>query len=172
MTFSSWGRNLGIEVKSPISLQYAECIVKSDAVVYSGRPVTISNGELVPVITNVKALGLAKFNKNSYINEVIGAFGMYGSGRGTVIISGIVDVSPNYFVQSDGSEISVANYTNDVIGAAEMSPLYIVTDGADAGKLTTVLVTNGAGQNDATKIGYLLVAPSATNPIAKILLTI
>lgn len=173
LRFSSWGRSLGIEVKSPVSVQYAESPVNSSAVIFSGRPVTLnSSGELVALVENKKALGLAKFNKNTYIDETMGAWGMYGSRKGTVIVQAIVDISPNYFVAADGVETVVANYTADLLTAAPMSAVYVVTSGTDAGKLTTILVESETGQNDLTKVGYLLVAPSETNPIARILVSL
>lgn len=165
--FSSWGKKIGIEVKYPIYTQIS-LPPASAAVLYAGRPVTLNaNGEVVSVSQNVKVLGLVRCHKNQYANEVSNDYGMYGSGLVSVITSGIVEVSPNYFTQADGSEVTVANYENDFLTANLMAEVYVnLTNGT----LTTTKVNSGSGQNDNTFVGYLIKKPTADDPRALILL--
>jgi hypothetical protein len=164
LTFSSWGRKIGIEVKSPAYIPIS-LPPKSDAVLYAGRPVTLnSDGEVVPVTSNTEVLGLVKVHKNSYVNEVSGDYGMYGSGQVTVIVSGLVEIAPNYFTAADGSEVVVDNYENDFLTASLMAKVYV---NVTKGTLTTS-VTNGT--NEKTFVGYLLRKPTADDPRCLILL--
>jgi len=161
LTFSSWGRQVGIEVKSPVYISLS-LEPKSDAVLYAGRPVTLNaDGLVVAVNSNVKVLGLVKSHKNSYVDEVSDNYGMHGSGRVTVVVSGLVEIAPNYFTAADGSEIVVPNYENDFLTAAPMSPVYVNTSN---GTLTT---SNTAAN---TLVGYLIVPPTSTDPRCLILL--
>jgi hypothetical protein len=181
MSFSTFGRAIGINVKSTTALTDATLPVDANKTYFAGRPVTIvlsgsaGTETLVPFDSasmNVKVVGLCKFNKNSYADESFGSStGMYGSTRGTFVTKTIVEVSPNYFTNlASGTEVTVANYTPDLLSASPMAPLYVSLEADTLGQITSVLVSSGSGQNDATLFGYLLVAPSATNPVATILL--
>jgi len=163
LTFSSWGRKIGIEVKHPVYISVS-LPPKSDAVLYAGRPVTLNaNGEVVSVASNNEVLGLVRVHKNSYVNEVSGDYGMYGSGLVTVITSGLVEISPNYFTNADGSETTVANYESDFLTASLMSKVYVnLTNGT----LTTVVDAS----NNNTFVGYLIKKPTANDPRCLILL--
>jgi len=164
LTFTSWGRKVGIEVKHPVYISVS-LPPKSDAVLYAGRPVTLNaNGEVVPVTSNVEVLGLVRVHKNSYVNEVSDDYGMYGSGLVTVVVSGLVEIAPNYFTNADGSETVVANYEDDFLTASLMSKVYV---DVSKGTLTTV-VTDGT--NEKTFVGYLLRKPTADDPRCLILL--
>jgi hypothetical protein len=181
MSFSTFGRAIGINVKSTTALTDATLPLNSGKTYFAGRPVTIvlsgsaGTETLVPFDAdsmNVKVVGLGKFNKNPYSDEGFGAStGMYGSTRGTFVAKTIVEVSPNYFTNlAAGTEVTVANYTSDLLSANPMAPLYVSLEEATLGQITATLVASGAGQNDATMFGYLLVAPSSTNPVATIML--
>jgi hypothetical protein len=163
LTFTSWGRKIGIEVKHPVYISLS-LPPASDAVLYAGRPVTLNaNGEVVPVTSNTEVLGLVRVHKNQYVNEVSNDYGMYGSGLVTVVVSGLVEISPNYFTAADGSEIVVANYENDFLTAPLMAKVYVnLTNGT----LTTV--SNDSNSN--TFVGYLLRKPTADDPRCLILL--
>jgi len=163
LTFTSWGRKVGIEVKHPVYISVS-LPPKSNAVLYAGRPVTLNaNGEVVPVTSNTEVLGLVRVHKNSYVNEVSGDYGMYGSGLVTVVVSGLVEIAPNYFTNADGSETVVANYENDFLTASLMSKVYVnLTNGT----LTTVSDTS----NSETFVGYLLRKPTTDDPRCLILL--
>jgi len=163
LTFSSWGRKIGITVKSPVYISVS-LPPKSNAELYAGRPVTLdANGEVVPVTSNTEVLGLAKGHKNSYVNEVSDDYGMYGSGLITVVTSGLVEITPNYFTNVDGSETVVANYENDFLTASLMAKVYV---NLTRGTLTTV----SNDSNNKTFIGYLLRKPTSSDPSCLILL--
>ncbi|MEM2174508.1 MAG: hypothetical protein QXI58_02645 [Candidatus Micrarchaeia archaeon] len=163
LTFSSWGRKIGIEVKYPIYIQVS-LPPKSDAVLYAGRPVTLdADGNVIPVTSNVEVLGLVRAHKNQYVNEVSNDYGMYGSGLVSVVVSGLVEISPNYFTNPDGTETVVANYENDFLTAALMSKVYV---NVEKGTLTTV----ADASNSNTFVGYLLRKPTSTDPRCLILL--
>jgi hypothetical protein len=164
LTFSSWGRKIGIEVKSPVYIPVS-LPPKSDAVLYAGRPVTLNaNGEVVPVASNTEVLGLVKCHKNQYSNEVSDDYGMYGSGLVTVIVSGLVEIAPNYFTAADGSETVVANYEDDFLSASLMAKVYV---NVTKGTLTTTVAN---GTNEKTFVGYLLRRPTTDDPRCLILL--
>lgn len=161
--FSSWGRKIGIEVVHPVYTQWS-FVPATGVELFAGRPVTLnSEGKVVPVTQNTEVLGLVRAHKNKFVNEVSNDYGMYGSGLISVVLSGIVEVYPNYFTNPDGSETVVPNYENDLLNASLMSKIYVnLTNGT----LTTVVDAN----NDKTLVGYLLRKPTADNPKALILL--
>ena len=163
LRFSSWGRKIGIENKHPVYISVS-LPPKADAVLYAGRPVTLdADGYVVPVTSNVEVLGLVKVHKNQYVNEVSNDYGMYGSGLVTVVLNGLVEISPNYFTAADGSEIVVPNYEDDFLTAPLMSKIYVnLTNGT----LTTV----SDESNSNTFVGYLLRRPTADDPRCLILL--
>jgi ribosomal protein L30/L7E len=170
LPFSTWGRSIGIEVKSTVSVVDCVSTVDQTKTFYAGRAVTIdsTSKKLIPVEANLKPLGLAKFNKNTYVDETLNNYGMMGSGLGTTVMFGTVEVSPNYFTIADGTEVVVDNFVAGMTAAAPLAPIYVVTAaGADLGKLTPTLVAPGPGQNELTVVGYLLVAPTTETPIMK-----
>lgn len=183
MSFSTFGRAIGINVKSTVALTDATFPIESAKVYYAGRPLTIAlsgsagTESLVPFdvnTMNVKVVGLGKFNKNTYFDEGFGtSYGMYGSAKGTFVAGGIVEVSPNYFqTTTTSAETTVANYTSDFIGGTPMSPVYVSLQAGTLGQMTLTLTASGTGQNDATLFAYLLKAPTSADPIATIKLAI
>ena len=170
MQSDSFGRPIAIFTRYKI-LEDSTKIVKNDAVIFSGMPVAISaahdanDGQIIAALTNAKIYGLAKFNKNSYSDEVNDAFGMYGSGKGNVVVKGIVEIQPNVFTLNDGTEVVVNTYD---VGQTYYpnDPLYVEL--ADSGKLGQITKVAVAG-NNATFVGYVLVAPDS-NGVMQILL--
>lgn len=167
--FSSWGKSIGINVSSVVSITEDVQAIDTTKTFYAGRALTIdsTSKKLVPVETNIAVLGLGRFNKNVYIDETFGSYGMYGSGLGSVVMFGVVEVTPNYFNDSTGAEIVVANVVAGMTSANPLDPVYVcTTSGADLGKLTTAV-----SSNINTRVGYLLQAPTADYPVAKIFVT-
>ena len=136
--------------------------VNTAAVIYSGRPVSLNaSGELVAAATDALVYGLARFQKNTYVDEVVDDFGFYGSKKGTVIVEGIVEVTQNVFTDSVGTETTVKTY-DDTLTYVPNEPLYVdITN-------TTYVITNVKdGANAATFLGYVL-AIDTTNKVLQI----
>jgi hypothetical protein len=148
-------------------------LVKSDAVIYSGRPVTLYRtpgadlGKIVPVTEEAsRVYGLAKFQKNSYVDEVVDDYGFYGSKKGTVIVTGIVEVTHNVFTDPAGVETTVKTY-DDAQTYLPMQGLFVeLTDVIKIGQITN----QAAAANNETFLGFCL-AIDTTNKILQILLS-
>jgi len=165
----SFGKPIAIYTRYKL-LEDATKLAKSDAEIFSARPVTLDeNGEVIPVTSNVKVYGLAKANKNQYSDEVSDSYGMYGSKRMTVVVMGIVEVQHNIVTDNEGNETQIDTYDTAQTYSV-MDPLYVVTSGTKVGQITNQLVTSGQGQNDKTFLGYVLVPPTATDSTMQILL--
>jgi len=170
-----FGQAIGLNTKYRV-LEDSTKAVDIAAVVYAGRAVSLeasgaNAGMLLDAgsVGNVRPYGLAKFNKNTYIDETSGAYGAYGSGQGTVVMNGIVSVQANAFVTDAGTEVIVPTFDASFLTAAVGAPVYVnLTAGASFGQLTTTLVSSGAGQNDQTLLGYLNALPADVNSPAEI----
>jgi hypothetical protein len=157
-----FGRAVGINVDYRI-LEDAVNPVNASAEIYAGRPVVLdASGYVSPVTSDVPVYGLAKANKNSYIDETRGAYGAYGSGQMAVVVLGIVTVRHNVFYGSDGSENKVETYVTG-LNYNYMDKLYVDTE---TGKITN----DDTASN--TFIGYCLssISSSATDDAMRILL--
>jgi hypothetical protein len=117
---SSFGKQIPIYVRYRV-LEDSTKEVDVTKTFFAGGPVTIdtiANGQkLIPVAADGPVYGLAKFQKNTYLDEVTGTqpSGIYGSFRGTVIVRGIVDLyTTMVFTLSDGSThtTTLVNVTN------------------------------------------------------------
>ena len=79
---SSFGKQIPVYTRYRV-LEDASKEVDTTKTFFAGLPVTIdtiaSGQKLIPVAADVKVYGLAKFQKNSYIDEVVDDFGFYGS---------------------------------------------------------------------------------------------
>ena len=172
MQSTSFGKPIAVYNRYKV-LEDSTKQVKSGVTIYSGRPVTLStahdayDGQIIPVTTDMPVYGLAKNNYNVYSDEVAGtSTGMYGSGNVTVIVEGIVDVTPNVFTLTDGSIVTVANYNTNSLTYYPWDKLYVeVANGTYAGQITKT----GASTNDETFLGWCLVPPDA-NGVMQILL--
>ena len=172
MQSTSFGKPIAVYNRYKV-LEDATKPVKVGQTIYSGRPVTLSSahdaydGQVITVAANGPVYGLSKDNMNTYSDEVMGtSTGMYGSGNVTVIVEGIVDITPNVFTLTDGSQVTVPTY----VTAATYYPwdkLYVeLTDAGTTGQITKAGVT----ANDETFLGWVLVPPAATNATMQILL--
>ena len=175
-----FGRAIGINMDKLV-LSDSQRTVKEDAVVYAGRPVALDSSSLVVDFGNdatsggagnVRIYGLARANKNSYINEAKGATGAYGSGQIDVAIMGLATLRDNVFSQT-GSSTDVTKPTFDSALTYAVGEELWVNLGADAAKrglITNVKVTSGGDQNDSTFVGYVVRPPSASDTSMTILL--
>ena len=156
---SSFGKQIAIYTRYRV-LEDPTKAVDTSKTIYAGRAVTLNaSGAVTPVVDDSKVYGLAKFQKNVYMDEVSGTnpSGVYGSGRGTVVVKGIVDVCPNVFTLTDGTECTIANW--DVAGCyLPMAPLYVKDE---------LLTTDSCCS--ATLLGYVL-NYDATSSVLQILL--
>jgi hypothetical protein len=163
---SSFGKQIPIYSRYKVLEDSTKCVNTASAI-YAGRPVKLAtatgNIEAYYCATdnaaNVKPFGLAKFQYNCYLDEVLGSkpAGVYGSGRGNVVVKGVVDVGPNYFTDTSGSVTTVVNYLDESYLPGDA--LYVATNcGANQGALTAVVETCSAcpGYNSGTFTGYVL----------------
>jgi hypothetical protein len=172
MQSGSFGKPIAVYNRYKI-LEDATKEMKTGETIYSGRPVTLSaahdayDGQIIAVAANGPVYGLSKVNKNVYSDEVTGtSTGMYGSGMVTTIVEGIVDIQPNVFTLSDGSEVTVPTYAT-ALTYYPWNKLYVeLTDAGTLGQITNV----GATANDETFLGWVLVPPTSTNTTMQILL--
>jgi len=154
-----------IQVEKPL-LESSDLAADATVTLFAGQPVRISAAlAVVPVTTDVKVFGLSKVNKNAYVDETAGALGgIYGSGKVTVVNKGIVTLRHNYFQTNSGATATV--YTFDegtLIAVAPMTALYASTVG-------NISTSAGAAGTTNCKIGYVLVAPTATVKAMQIML--
>jgi hypothetical protein len=150
----------GITVNYRI-LEDATKLVKSDAVIYAGRAVTMdpTTGLIIAGGGNVRTYGLAKSNKNSYVDETKGSFGAYGSGKMTTVLKGLVTVRPNYFVASDETIAKIKVYDDTILATYQyLQALYVDTNG---------LITNVTTQGN-TLLGYCTKPPTSTDETMEI----
>jgi hypothetical protein len=72
--------------------------VKQGVEIYEGQPVSLdADGKLVPATATSKVYGIAKLDANQYKNVAWGEYAAYGTGRLSVILSGIVRVKASEF---------------------------------------------------------------------------
>ena len=150
----------GITVEKPV-LESSD-LAASSLTLIAGAPVRINTaGAIVPCTTDVKVFGLSKINNNVYINESTGALGgIYGSGKATVVIKGIVTIRHNYLQDSTGTLVTIKSFDDSQTYTA-MSKLYTDANG---------LVTSGTTFSVNSYIGYCLVPPTTTVKAMQIML--
>jgi len=163
MSIANFGESIALQIRYKV-LEDATKDVKSDAVIYSGRPVQLTADGVKEVDANVRPYGLAKANKNSYIDETSNSFGMYGSGKLTVVCNGIVEVSHNVYEVGDTS-VTVKVY-DDAQSYNVGDKLYVEL--TDAGKLGMITNQVSSGVNDNTYLGIVTKAPSSSDPVMQI----
>jgi hypothetical protein len=172
MQSGSFGKTIAVFNRMK-GLEDSTKTVKSDAVIYSGRPVTLYRtpgddlGKIVPVTDEAsRVYGLAKFQKNSYLDEVVDDFGFYGSKKGTVIVTGIVEVTHNVFTDPSGVETTVKNY-DDAQTYLPMQGLFVeLTNPAKLGMITN----QASAANNETFLGFVL-GIDTTNAVLQIMLS-
>jgi len=125
--------------------------VDPSAVLYPGRPVRLTSTSLVKNSDgSTITFGLAKSNKNSYVDDTFGEFGAYGSGKMSVVVLGMVTVRPNLYVKSDG--------TIDTINVWDTTKTYLVNDYLYCN--ASGLITNDSTGVTGSKFGYVLKPPA------------
>jgi hypothetical protein len=161
----SFGKQSSLFVRMR-GLEDASKFATSASVIYCGRPVMQSTavdaniGKILQANVNQLVYGLAKMNKNAYVDETSDTFGMYGSGKMCVVVSGLVDVTHNIYTATDGTETTVKTF-DDTLTYAIGEPLYVAVV---TGLITNVKVTApGATRNDNTFLGYVTSVPSTTD---------
>ena len=147
----------GIQIDHSV-LEISTILAGSVENITAGQPVTLDvsgtadQGKIVVVPGNVKVLGLAKSNKNQYIDETLGYTGIYGSGKMAVQCKGLVVVRPSYFQTSLGI-VTVQVWDGTIVaGLNPLTKLYATT----AGLISTNVLSE-------TYIGYVLQAPTASD---------
>ena len=152
----------GITVEKPV-LESSDITAGAYTLV-AGGPVRIANGLIVPCTSDVKVFGLSKVNKNIYVDETGvnggGLGGIYGSGKATVVIKGIVTVRQSYFQSTTGAAVTV-NAFDDTVTFTPMQKLFCDTAG---------LITNLPPLSLNSYIGYCLVPPTTTVKAMQIML--
>lgn len=182
----TFGRGIGVN-PDDVKMEDATKIAKMEDVdVYGGSPLALfkdtdnvfklaSYKYLVDnsIAANVKPYGLAKFNKNAYIDETFDKLGTYGSGKGTVMQLGRLSLMNNIFRTSDGGVEAVFSFDTTQT-YLPMQALYVNLDSTSAayGKITNQVVsTETADRNDGTLVGYVAnFFPSATQPVLEVIL--
>lgn len=123
----------------------------------AGRAVYLpSGGNITGPAVASRVLGLVKENYVAgVINEVTGQFGIYGSGKASVLRSGVATV------QQQTINGTSYNVYNESLTYAIGDEIYAT---ASTGVLTNVIQTSGVGPNGitSTRVGRVLKAP--TNP--------
>lgn len=120
----------------------------------AGRPVRISAGYIRSHDGLARAIGLIKENNISgVVNEITGQYGIYGSGKATVLMNGVVTVKQ---ASIDGVSYSVYDETQSY---SSNDDIY-----ANTSSLLTNQKPSGIAFSGLTgaRIGYVITAP--TNP--------
>lgn len=179
----TFGRGIGLN-PDDVKMEDATKVVKlEDVSVFGGVPMALINDNgtfkiasykyLVDnsVAANVLPYGIAKFNKNSYIDETFDRLGTYGGGKGTVIQLGRVSLCNNVFRTSEGGIVTEFAFDTSLT-YTPMQKLYVNLDPASPalGKITNVL-DGAVNLNGDTFFGYVANwYPSATQPVLEVLL--
>lgn len=176
-----FGRAIGINMDKLV-LSDSQRSVKDTAVIYAGRPVALDSNSLVVDYGNdatsggagnVRISGLARANKNAFVNEASGSFGMFGSGQIDIAIMGIATLKANVFSSTSDSNVDLTKPTFDESLTYAVGDSLWVDQGSDAtkrGLINNVKLTSGAAQNDNTFVGYVVRPPSASDSSMTILL--
>jgi len=181
MAISTFGRAIGVNSDNTYLEDSTKTVDTTETLIFAGRPVYIDGSgapALTPVLhaydansNNLRVYGIAKFNKNVYIDETKGALGgIYGGGKGTVVKKGIVSIRPISFILSNDTELTVDMY-NSALTYLVGQPLYVeLYNASKLGQITNVLDTThtGAGVNGTTLLGYVTKPPSATDPVLEL----
>jgi hypothetical protein len=180
----TFGRGIGLNPDDVKMEDSTKPVKVEDVYIYGGSPLAMfsdsgtfklaSWGHLnaASLTLNVKPYGIAKFNKNAYIDETFDSLGTYGSGKGTVIQLGRVSLLNNVFRTSDSGVQTVFAF-DTAQTYTPMQALYVNCDNQSAafGKITNQLVsTETADRNDNTLVGYVANwFPHATQPVLELL---
>lgn len=71
---------------------------KAGVDIYEGQPVSLDeNGLVIPAAANKKVYGIAKTDANKYRDYTYGEVGAYGSGKLSIVLSGIIRVKASSY---------------------------------------------------------------------------
>ena len=134
--------------------------VNSATTLTAGVPVSLnSSGEILLAADGVTVYGLSKVDKNTYRDETSGLpAGIYGGGKASAVLAGIITVSPSTYTTSTGADATI-NVYNTALSYWIFQPLY-----ANAGLISNV--NSGA----LVRCGVVLVPPTATSTSLQLLL--
>jgi len=154
--------------------------VKAGEAITSGIPLTISAavdafiGQLILPGAESRIYGVALFDQNAYRNQVMDTTGgLYGSGKGTVEIQGIVSIGRTVYHDPDGTphNVDVYDVTKtfaylDLVGIAIVDGVPVVTNAySDADTIFGYVVGIPEDHTKGTPLQILLV-PNANEPTA------
>lgn len=148
-----------LQIDKPV-LEFNDALVSPTFSIYCGNCVSLdAGGAVVPATTNVKVLGLAKVNKNAYVDETAGALGgIYGSGKMGVVVKGIVTLRHNYFQSaSTGAVTEVKTFAE-----TSYTPMAALFQNASA-------QLSSSGAVSSVTVGFVL-AYSSTNKALQVFL--
>lgn len=168
---STFGRAIGINPDNVILEDSTKMVNTATADIIAGRPVLLEDAGIraLTASDNVAIWGLAKFTKNAYIDETRNSYGMYGGGKGTVILKGMVSVRDVSFIKADDTEDVVSTFDTSLTYHVGES-LYVNLDaGAKLGLITNVLKNTAVpGRNDNTFVGKVTAVPTTARPVLEI----
>lgn len=135
--------------------------VNADAVLVSGRPVSINtDGEIIAATDSTGVYGLSLVDKNAKRDDTFGEVGAYGSRKATVEVAGRAEVSPSVYLDVDlGEEITFDVYDPNQ-SYKPMDNLFVNSSGL----LTNV---NTGGQ----VVGQVVKAPTGSNPVMELVIS-
>lgn len=140
--------------------------VDDDAYIVSGRPITLDlSGAATDADDTTPVYGLSKIEKNEYRDDTYGEYGEYGSRRVTVVVKGLVQVSPSIYNPADlENEVELAVYEDDVTNADPMDDLYVSENG-----LLTTVVPASPGATDV--VGQITRVPDVDDDSLELILS-
>ena len=131
-------------------IEIGELAANTSATLIPGRPVKLNaSAEIVAATVNADVLGLVKEAQIAALDEVSGDYGIYGSGKASVVVKGIVTVEQSVI---NGVSYSVYNEA-PTTAYAPMDHLYVNSSGEIDNAQTYTGITYGY-------IGMVLVPPT------------
>ena len=89
--------------------------------IYEGQPVALdANGQLIAAVQGSKVYGLSKLDSNQYRDFAFGEYGAYGTGKVTIVKSGIARVKASVFgqIEIDSSATTSTPVTVEAFNSA------------------------------------------------------
>ena len=138
---------------SYVALEDGTKAVDGSSSIYAGQPVSINaSGKIVPATSGSKIFGLAKVDRNSYEDSVVGKYSIYGSGLMPVLCMGIASIK--------ASTYNTIEVTNAVTSSAFSKDIFDTSKTYAPGDLLYVdangLISNVAGASKVSALGRVL----------------
>jgi len=182
----TFGRAVGVNPDAVILEDATKSVLLADLSIMGGTPMALykDTDDVVKIASykwlidnskaaNIRVHGIAKFSKNSYIDETFDKLGTFGSGKGTVMQMGRITVLNNAYTTADGVVTTFAFDTTKTYLAGEALYVNLDAESDYLGKITNVLVsdTEDVACNTGTLVGYVSgFYASATQPVLEITL--